>query len=399
LSCVTRSSTPTVADLILSTGGRSSGFDYLRVTLALSVVVWHSVVTSYGTSFQSEIWNSPWRSVVGLILPMFFALSGFLVAGSLSRNALPTFLGLRALRIMPALGVEICLSALILGPLLTTVPLIQYFSDSKFYSYFLNLFGDVHFFLPGLFADNPFPAYVNGQLWTIPFELECYLLLAIFAAAGIFRRTGLFVFATFVLHAVWTGQAIFEAYAQGALPLSGSTVPGNVLPLCFLAGVVLYLLRDRVRASWPLCLAALAVSSIALQVPFGDFLISFPVAYLTIFLGLLNPRRLPLRGGDYSYGIFLYGFPIQQLVASQGTSFHRWYVNLAIAVPLTVAFAALSWNFVESPALLLRLHLRRLDAWCQYAKSSLNFSPFRPIPESPALPPRPRNEPIRRQCR
>lgn len=343
-----------------ASGGRSTGFDYLRVGLALSVVGWHGLVTSYGTDLQSRVWASPWRSLVGIILPMFFALSGFLVAGSLQRNTLPTFLGLRVLRIVPALAVEIGLSALLLGPLLTRLPLAEYFADARFSAYFLNVTGDIHYFLPGVFDANPFPSYVNAQLWTVPFELECYVLLAIAGIMGIYRRPGLLLFATIVLHCIWGGQTMLIGHGEGGL---GSTVPGNVLALSFLAGVNFYLLRDRIPADWRLCVGAAALTGIALQVPFGDYLIPFPVAYLTVCLGLLNPkRRFLLRWGDYSYGIFLYGFPIQQFVAGLGPEFHNWPTNLALAVPLTIAFAALSWTAVERPALSLRRYVAWLDA-------------------------------------
>jgi len=349
----------TLSDAMRASDGRSTGFDYLRVGLALSVVCSHSVVTSYGTDLQSQFLAGPWRSLVGVILPMFFALSGFLVAGSLQRNTLPTFLGLRVLRIMPALAVEIGLSALLLGPLLTRLPIAEYFADTRFFSYFLNITGDIHYFLPGVFDTNPFPFYVNAQLWTVPFELECYVLLAITGIVGIYRNPGLLVFATIVLHFAWAGHAILAGHTDGGL---GSTVPGNVLALSFLAGVSFYLLRDRVSADWRLCMGAAALTAIALQVPFGDYLIPFPVAYLTVCLGLLNPRkRFLLRWGDYSYGIFLYGFPIQQFVTGLGPGFHNWAINLALAVPLTVAFAALSWVTVERPALSLRRYVSRLD--------------------------------------
>ena len=104
---------------------------------------------------------------------MFFALSGFLVASSLERcKTLFTFLGLRAIRILPALAVEIFISALIIGPLFTTEPAKAYFAAPEFHDYFLNILGDIHYHLPGVFAANPSDA-VNGQLWTVPYEMIC----------------------------------------------------------------------------------------------------------------------------------------------------------------------------------------------------------------------------------
>src|SRR5271170_8071198 len=106
----------------------------MRLCLSLSVVIWHTTEVSYGRDSEAYAWNSPWRMLLGLILPMFFALSGFLVAGSLERSkTLITFLGLKAFRIVPALAGDVLLSALILGPIVTTVPLTTYFFSPEFH--------------------------------------------------------------------------------------------------------------------------------------------------------------------------------------------------------------------------------------------------------------------------
>jgi len=169
-----------------ATNHRPSGFDYLRIVLAVCVVSWH-VPWLIAGSVEGPIFS--WLNPIAFsIVPLFFALSGFLVAGSLDRSqTMVTFLGLRALRIAPALIAEILLSALILGPLLTTEKLTSYFSSEEFWLYFLNLVGYVHYYLPGLFKGNQYP-YVTGQLWTVPYELVIYISLSCLAALGLYRR-------------------------------------------------------------------------------------------------------------------------------------------------------------------------------------------------------------------
>ena len=116
---------------------------------------------------------------------MFFALSGFLVAGSLLRSrTVAMFLASRIIRIFPALSVEVLLSAVLLGPLFTSLTLAQYFRSHEFWGYWWNLVGHVHFRLPGVFDANPNPNVVNGQLWTVPYELYCYVLLALVTLIG-----------------------------------------------------------------------------------------------------------------------------------------------------------------------------------------------------------------------
>src|SRR5689334_7563831 len=182
----------TLDERFKSTKGRSSGFDYIRVVLALGVICWHVRVTTYGDLDPAIQYDSladfVLLPIAIFILPMFFSLSGILVASSLERcKTFLMFLGLRALRIVSALAVAVLLSALVLGPLLTTLPLGAYFTDPEFHAYFLNIVADIHYRLPGVFVSNPFPL-VNGQLWTIPYELACYVALVILAATGIFQQ-------------------------------------------------------------------------------------------------------------------------------------------------------------------------------------------------------------------
>jgi peptidoglycan/LPS O-acetylase OafA/YrhL len=164
---------PTIEQKMRQAGGATTGFDYLRIILAVAVVLWHSLETSYSDGTSVRVWEQA-RGFLSLILPAFFALSGFLVCGSLLRTkSFFVFAAHRALRLLPALSVEILLSAILLGPLLTTFELGAYFRSPTFWSYFLNIVGDIHYELPGLFLTNPKAEIVNRSLWTIPFELEC----------------------------------------------------------------------------------------------------------------------------------------------------------------------------------------------------------------------------------
>jgi peptidoglycan/LPS O-acetylase OafA/YrhL len=136
---------PTLADRIAATGGRTSGFDYMRLLLSVTVVLSHGVIVSYGQPGDAVFWDTPLRPVYRLVLPMFFALSGYLVAGSLERSrTVGVFLGLRVIRIYPALTVEVLLSAFILGPWMTNLGLQAYFGDPQFRHYLLNILGDIH---------------------------------------------------------------------------------------------------------------------------------------------------------------------------------------------------------------------------------------------------------------
>ena len=115
---------PTILGQMEKGSGFTAGFDYVRTALALAVLVWHSYILSAGSAaLYRAAWSGPFRFLLAIILPMFFALSGFLVAGSLERTRAHQFVVLRALRLIPALAVEVTLSALILGAFFTTLPL------------------------------------------------------------------------------------------------------------------------------------------------------------------------------------------------------------------------------------------------------------------------------------
>lgn len=353
----------TVRGRLEETGGRSTGFDYLRVLLAVAVVLWHTVALSYGG--DAAIWvmsQHPYRAIIAIILPAFFALSGFLVTGSLDRNSsLLRFVALRGLRIVPALALEVVLSAVILGPILTTLTLSQYFAHPDVHDYFQNIIGRIHYFLPGVFSGNPYPNVVNGQLWTIPHELDCYLALAMAAALGLVRRRWLFLVLIVAVQALLVADVIRDSAAIPAV--DADAVSGRVLVMAFLAGVTLHRFGDVIPMRGWLCVAAALASVTLLSLPLGDEFVAFPVAYATVWLGLQSPKaNFIVKFGDLSYGIYLYGFAVQQLVASLGTWTHHWYINAALSLPIVCGIAWLSWTFVEKPALGLRRHLTIFDS-------------------------------------
>ncbi|WP_161494837.1 acyltransferase family protein [Bradyrhizobium canariense] len=353
--------TMTLGERLVACSGRPSGFDYLRITLAICVVIIHTGTTGYGIEGNNFFWETALRGISKMVVPMFFALSGFLVAGSLERsNTLTMFVGLRIIRIFPALTVEVLLSALILGPIFTNLTLWNYFSDPLFFKYLLNVTGHVSFYLPGVFTSN-LEKTVNSQLWTVPFELYCYLTLSGLIVIGLRKRGSLVLFGV-------VGMAVFSVayavYKRGdEWYLLSKAIPGLSLVSTFLAGVALHLYRDKVRWSAEYGLASAIICYAGFQfVPGVDFFVFVPLAYLTVWMGLLNPpRNFFIEGADYSYGVYLYSFPIQQMVASFGSFYRQWFISLPISLTITTVFAAFSWHLIEKPFLSQKKILRKLE--------------------------------------
>ena len=257
------------------------------------------------------------------------------------------------IRIYPALAVEVALSAFLIGMAVTAFPLAAYFQDPLFLKYLLNVIGDVHYNLPGVFENNPVPKIVNAQLWTVPIELLCYMALTVLVLLGGVQRKILIPLAALGLALAHLILRLHTDHWQ--FPNPGGVFGDTLLVACFLVGVSLYLFRDKIVWSSRVFAGAL-IASIPLLwfVPFGDYPGVLTITYVTVYLGLTNVRRLSLiKGADYSYGMYLYGYVIQQLFVYLAAP-RFWWVNLLVCVPASALFAALSWHFIEKPAQNLR---------------------------------------------
>lgn len=361
--------------MLKNADGRPSGFDYMRLSLSVFVVLSHTLNVSYGMDYTVNAWQSGLGFFFKPILPMFFLLSGFLVAGSLLRcKTLISFLTLRALRIYPALAVEVVLSALLLGPILTDIPLSEYFTSHEFFRYLLNVTGHISYELPGVFLENPTPRIVNQQLWTVPYELYCYLTISIISLFGLRKNNSVIFLAIFSIFLLF----VFRAYFTDSPIFGVNTMPttGKGLILYFLTGVAFFLLRDKIRASRTVLLLSTTSAPLILYFfPAGDFLALPLIGYTTAYLGSTNFRRIfILKYADCSYGIFLYGFVVQQTVANLFQWSHQWYWNAVISVPASIVIGLISWELIEKPIMQRKAIAFSIEDVCLRTLSRINAS-------------------------
>ncbi len=357
----------TIGAKLDETRGIGQGFDFLRVALAVSIVFNHSfliVEGNYDSVDKYRLW-----AIFGAAMPLFFALSGFLITGSAGRLKLKDFLLNRSLRIVPALAVDIFVSALVIGTLVTTVPLGEYFSDKKFAHYFLNIVGFIHYELPGVFLSNPFANQVNGSLWTVPFEIGCYALMSCLIIFGAVKSRTRMVYAALGFTAFY--YALYFYFTTHASPLSPDkplhnyinnfvSERGNFLYFYFSAGALMYMFRYQVPYSAKLFLAALAMVLLSgLEVlPLGaakPLVLALPIGYMIAFIGLQPIGKLPLYSrGDYSYGIYLYAYPLQQLLVMLFPGRFSVVPHFICSTILVTGVAMISWHCVEKPILRIR---------------------------------------------
>ena len=342
---------PTAADILAANRGAGPGFDLIRVALSLSLVLWHTTRICYGDDLF--MWQSPAaRPFLLAIVPVFFALSGFLVTGSALRTrSVRVFMTFRVLRIVPALATEVVLSALILGPLVTQFTLPEYVADPKFLRYFGSIVGWVQYQLPGVFLGNPLDT-VNANLWTLRPEFFCYLVMAGLMVSGLVFRRGLFTLAFAASHLVFVVFLFVPSLHFGA---TERNVTPFILCYCFVLGAVMFHWADRIRLNLPLL--ALSLGGSFLFFSFDATLIPACICgtYAMIYAGMCRlPKVALLKRGDYSYGIYLYGFPITQTLYYLCPWLHTPALLFLVAAPVTTLFAMASWHGVEKPALALK---------------------------------------------
>ncbi len=346
-----KSPLPTIGSRLEETRGIGPNFNALRLLAAFAVLVSHAFAIPFGNETKEPlvILSGGEHSIGRVAVVVFFAMSGFLVTPSLTRSgSLTRFASKRAARILPGLIVIIAITTLLLGPFLTSTSLSAYFGNPLTYWYPIGTLHKAGVGLPGVFQDLPLKGVVNGSLWTLKYEALSYVLLASIGACGLLR----FPYAV---------AAVAGAVAVAAEMLSFTDPSGGVLATLkafsvlfafFAAGVSFAVWRDRIPVSWPLGAAALILAFTTLV--FGGFYLIGPLflTYAVISIGVLPPViKAHIIRGDFSYGVYLWAFPIQQIAQQllrAGT-----LTNILLAAPVTLVIASLSWTLVEEPALRL----------------------------------------------
>jgi peptidoglycan/LPS O-acetylase OafA/YrhL len=327
---------------------RDNNLNLIRALAATAVLVSHAfpIALGPGTPEPFEAWLG--ASLGHMAVLVFFAASGFLITASFQRSEnLSAFAAARAARLLPGLAVSILLVALVMGPAVTTLSPAEYLAEPRTWTFILRniLTYPVQFDLPGVFQTNPNTA-VEGSIWTLCYEIACYVGVAMAGVAGLLARRGP---ATVVILAwVLLGQVLAQAGVKTIYQLD------QLLALSqpFALGMIAWLWRDRL----PVSFAALALLVVAVALTrhtvLGEAALVLALSYGTLVLAVRPAKALLTynRLGDYSYGIYVYAFPLQGLMVWALGPQTPW-LNMATAFPATLACAVLSWHLVERPAL------------------------------------------------
>lgn len=337
---------PASASLADATARRSDNLLPLRHLAAWLVIYGHSYPlgnSAAGAVDLVERWL-PGYPASRCAVFVFFAISGYLLTSSLLRHpGVLRYAWHRVLRIYPAYLVCLLLSILVLGACFTQWPLGEYFRAPDTWEHLRHNLIPTSFVwhLPGVFENNPYPGVVNGSLWSLGLEVRWYFWLGVLAVLGLVRRRLAFtaVVGTWLLYTAW------QAVAGHLDPLGH-----RALAQTFLLGALAAQWARHLRPShlWPL--AALAALWPAWVGGWVDLAMPLVAVLLTLWAAYRVPT-LPWSGErDYSYGIFLYGFPVQQALMANWPTLSP-LVLCAMSTLLVLPFALASWHLVEQPAL------------------------------------------------
>lgn len=341
----------------MSTPGHRNNFNLLRLIAASLVIVSHGIELPTGIAQRDWAFQVTGFSFAWYAVSLFFVISGFLVTESWRRSEyLPAFVSARVLRIWPGLLVMLALTVFVLGPAMTNIGLIDYFTSSMTWKYALrtaSILTGVTYNLPGVFDNLPLQT-VNGSLWTLFYEVWFYIGILALGALGLLANTsrvrliGLIAIVVTALIAV--GTQIVAARLSGVLALS---LELGRLGFAFSLGMAYSGFRDKISLRLPIVVALIAVAAATTGTPLFVVTSSLALAYGCLWIAYV-PNASFLRPTqdwpDYSYGLYIYAFPVQQLLVALLPDPQPWQI-IVLGFLCTLPFAALSWHFIESRAL------------------------------------------------
>ena len=323
----------------------NNNFDLIRLIAALAVIFGHSFEL-----FNTYQYYEPVKAILGidysgtLAVYVFFFLSGILITSSFfNKKNHFSYIIMRGFRIWPGLIACTFITVFIIGPALTSVLLKEYFHSRLTWSFLFcnSIIYNIKYTLPGVFENNHYKGAVNGSLWTLPLEIFCYAVVFIIGSAISAKKTILKV-CLFAL--------IIGAYFMNSHYWLGYFL--NKPVLFFAAGSLSYAFRKYIFINGKLSIVLFILCCLFYSKPY--FIYLFYVCFVYGMLALSSAdffKKLKLPG-DYSYGIYIYSFLVQQIFSHFLPNINP-YESLIVTIPVIMILAYLSWHMVESPFLKL----------------------------------------------
>lgn len=328
-------------------------FDWLRIIAATSVLFSHAFLLAEGTEANEPFYRLT-GSIAGIYgVCVFFVISGFLITRSaFNSRTLQAYVVARVLRIYPGLAVCALATSIILGVSFTSMDPVRFFADLVPLKYTIKTIlhpgtpYDLH--SVAFYADDrALGRTFNGSLWTIPQELICYVVIGLLLALRLLRWPVLAALLLLTLPMVGPWRVDSAPRPFDDFLLVGSS---------FFAGALVFFVWRRAERlpAWPL-LACGAVLVVAIATNHAYDL--FPIYGAYPLLMLATARRFCLpdlkRFGDVSYGMYLYGWPVQQtfVALAGGVGAISWHALFAVSTLAAGVMGYASWHLLEKRAL------------------------------------------------
>ena len=339
---------------------RNNAFDLLRIILSLSVLVSHAyLIGGHGRDplekFSKNQTNFGEVAVIG-----FFALSGYLITASFlrSENTL-SFISARLLRIMPGFWFCLIFTSLILAPLLyysgyKTITDYKFTGSESALSYIIDnsLLSIRQWSIKGLLDHSFYKESFNGSLWTLFPEFQCYIFTFTAGLFGMLQKSRLPIFFMLVYVFYVINVVLKINYGPTIFILS----PAFKLYTAYLCGTLFFLYRDHLT----LTIKGFIFSFIfyLMLMRFGGYTLAAPILITQLLLNAFSAFAYPLKY-DISYGLYIYAFPVEQLIFNVLGHRLSFLACLLITVGLVVILAFFSFFVIEKPFLSLKKYFHR----------------------------------------
>lgn len=331
--------------------GRNNNYNLLRLLAAGIILYFHSFHLANGNGAHEKISQLLHINLGYLGVFIFFVTSGFLVTKSfVDRSNVLVFLTARILRIFPALFFAV-LFCIIIGMYFTHLDIASYVHHDLTKSFFWGnclLIGNkalnsVTYSLPGVFADSPSPYNVNGSLWTLPYELKLYLTVALLGVFSLLNYKS-------VCNLLYLAIVLWYFFAPTEFLAMNRSI--QALFFAFSSGGFVYINRDIIPLNTWIFAGLFLVCLLTYNSKYYALATDATLVYSVFWFAYVPSGWVRTYNslGDYSYGIYIYAFPIQQSIVALVPDVGL-YQMILVAFPLTLIMAILSWHVIEKPAL------------------------------------------------
>lgn len=331
-----------------SSVGRDNNLDIIRFIAAIMVIVCHAFPLSYGINRGDFLFDFT-KSQVSLgavAVGIFFLYAGFLITKSMIRvQTTKKYFKARILRIFPALFFVVFLLTFIIGPIISRLSVTSYFSNSDTYKYLLNAILVITHNLPGVFAGNVYGQTVNGPLWTLPIEFMCYVLCFIaFKIGFVDKKKFLISIPLFIIGCI--SILFLEKFSLEIITIIRPIV-------LFYIGMAMYIYKDKIELNLNIAFLFTIAMIVLGYLGQSDIAMILLFPYVMFTLAYATKHKISNFGkyGEFSYGIYLWGWPIQQIIVSICGKGMNAYLNAIITIPIAFIMAVITYYVVEKPAL------------------------------------------------